>query len=93
MYGKVKAMHYMSDYDSKSIGDQSYVRFGFKGETQINDQLTGYGAGKLSFCRHKAERFVPKPALAFAGLEIKDIGSLTMDATSARCTMLEARRI
>lgn len=42
VYGKVKAMHYMSDYDSKD-GDQSYVRFGFKGETQINDQLTGYG--------------------------------------------------
>lgn len=25
VYGKVKAMHYMSDYDSKD-GDQSYVR-------------------------------------------------------------------
>ncbi|HDQ3684370.1 TPA: porin [Escherichia coli] len=42
VYGKVKAMHYMSDNDSKD-GDQSYIRFGFKGETQINDQLTGYG--------------------------------------------------
>ncbi|MGS9149577.1 porin, partial [Salmonella enterica subsp. enterica serovar Infantis] len=28
VYGKVKAMHYMSYYDSKD-GDQSYVRFGF----------------------------------------------------------------
>lgn len=42
VYGKVKAMHYMSDYDSKD-GDQTYVRFGIKGETQINDDLTGYG--------------------------------------------------
>ena len=42
VYGKVKAMHYMSDNDSKD-GDQSYIRFGFKGEAQINDQLTGYG--------------------------------------------------
>ncbi len=42
VYGKVKAMHYMSDNDSKD-GDQSYIRFGFKGETQINNQLTGYG--------------------------------------------------
>ena len=47
VYGKVKAMHYMSDNDSKD-GDQSYIRFGFKGETQINDQLTGYGRWKLS---------------------------------------------
>ena len=40
VYGKVKAMHYISDDDTKD-GDQTYVRFGFKGETQINDQLTG----------------------------------------------------
>ena len=39
LYGKVKAMHYMTDYDSKD-GDQSYIRLGFKGETQINDELT-----------------------------------------------------
>ena len=50
VYGKVKAMHYMSDNASKD-GDQSYIRFGFKGETQINDQLTGYG-GSL-------DRYVP----------------------------------
>lgn len=66
VYGKVKAMHYMSDYDSKD-GDQSYVRFGFKGETQINDQLTGYGrweAGKLSLpvIKPKVIRPSKKPA-------------------------------
>ncbi|STB14227.1 outer membrane phosphoporin protein E [Citrobacter freundii] len=27
LYGKVKAMHYMTDYDSKD-GDQSYIRLG-----------------------------------------------------------------
>lgn len=54
VYGKVKAMHYMSDYDSKD-GDQSYVRFGFKGETQINDQLTGYGRWEAEFAGNKAE--------------------------------------
>lgn len=48
VYGKVKAMHYMSDNDSKD-GDQSYIRFGFKGETQINDQLTGYGRWEAEF--------------------------------------------
>ncbi len=39
VYGKVKAMHYMSDYDSKmAIKAYAFV-FGFKGETQINDQF------------------------------------------------------
>lgn len=47
VYGKVKAMHYISDDDAKD-GDQTYVRFGFKGETQINDQLTATDVGKLS---------------------------------------------
>ncbi len=34
VYGKVKAMHYMSD-DSSSDGDKTYVRFGFKGEPKL----------------------------------------------------------
>ncbi len=34
VYGKVKAMHYMSDNDSKD-GDQSYIRFGFKGVIEV----------------------------------------------------------
>ncbi|WP_311791286.1 porin, partial [Pantoea sp. UBA5923] len=42
LYGKVDARHQFSD-STGDDGDQSYVRFGFKGETQINDQLTGYG--------------------------------------------------
>lgn len=76
VYGKVKAMHYMSDYDSKD-GDQSYVRFGFKGETQINDQLTGYGRWEAEFASNKAESdsSQQKTRLAFAGLKLKDIGS------------------
>ncbi|MBA3113673.1 phosphoporin PhoE [Salmonella enterica] len=76
VYGKVKAMHYISDYDSKD-GDQSYVRFGFKGETQINDQLTGYGRWEAEFAGNKAESdsSQQKTRLAFAGLKLKDIGS------------------
>ncbi|WXT71666.1 porin [Salmonella enterica subsp. enterica serovar Infantis] len=42
LYGKVDGLHYFSD-DSSKDGDQTYMRVGFKGETQINDQLTGYG--------------------------------------------------
>lgn len=42
LYGRVNAKHYFSDSKSND-GDMTYVRTGFKGETQINDQLTGYG--------------------------------------------------
>lgn len=52
VYGKIKAMHYFSDYDSKD-GDQTYVRFGIKGETQINDDLTGYGRWESEFSGNK----------------------------------------
>ncbi|WP_423060514.1 porin OmpC [Citrobacter portucalensis] len=42
LYGKVDGLRYFSD-DADSDGDQTYARLGFKGETQINDMLTGYG--------------------------------------------------
>ena len=54
VYGKVKAMHYMSD-DSSADGDKTYVRFGFKGETKINDQLTGYGRWEAEFSGNNDE--------------------------------------
>ena len=84
VYGKVKAMHYISDDDAKD-GDQTYVRFGFKGETQINDQLTGYGRWEAEFAGNKAESdSSQKTRLAFAGLKLKDFGSI-MAVTWARC--------
>ncbi len=42
LYGKVDGLHYFSSNDGAD-GDQSYMRFGLRGETQISDQLTGYG--------------------------------------------------
>lgn len=42
LYGRVTAKHAFSD-DKGSDGDGTYIRFGFKGQTQISDQLTGYG--------------------------------------------------
>ncbi len=42
LYGLVDGLHYFSDNNSVD-GDQSYIRMGLRGETQINDQLTGYG--------------------------------------------------
>lgn len=48
LYGKVHAQHYFSD-DNGSDGDKTYARLGFKGETQINDQLTGFGQWEYEF--------------------------------------------
>ena len=75
VYGKIKAMHYFSDYDSKD-GDQTYVRFGIKGETQINDDLTGYGRWESEVSGKKTESdSSQKSRLAFAGVKLKNYGS------------------
>ena len=42
LYGKVTGLHYFSD-NKGNDGDQTYARLGFKGETQINSELSGYG--------------------------------------------------
>lgn len=40
LYGKVTALRYFTD-DKRDDGDKTYARLGFKGETQINDQMIG----------------------------------------------------
>ncbi|AVQ86687.1 porin [Plesiomonas shigelloides] len=42
LYGRVVGLNYMSS-DKAERGDQSYARFGIRGETQINDSLKGIG--------------------------------------------------
>lgn len=48
LYGKVDGLHYFSDNDSKD-GDKTYMRLGFKGETQVTDQLTVMVSGNIRF--------------------------------------------
>ncbi|EBJ4730258.1 porin OmpS2, partial [Salmonella enterica] len=74
LYGKVDGLHYFSD-NSGSDGDQTYVRFGFKGETQINDQLTGYGQWEYNVQANTTEGANSWTRLAFAGLKFGDYGS------------------
>ncbi len=76
LYGKVDARHQFSD-NAGDDGDKSYVRFGFKGETQITDQLTGYGQWEYNV---QANVLNPghrgsKTRLGFAGLKFADAGS------------------
>ncbi|WP_314983474.1 porin OmpF [uncultured Pantoea sp.] len=79
LYGKVDARHQFSDNDG-SDGDESYVRFGFKGETQINDQLTGYGQWEYNIQANNSEgsdaQDDNKTRLGFAGLKFGDAGSI-----------------
>ncbi|WP_149540338.1 porin OmpC [Escherichia albertii] len=69
LYGKVDGLHYFSD-DSGSDGDMSYARIGFKGETQIADQFTGYGQWEFNIGANGPESDKGNTAtrLAFAGL-------------------------
>ncbi|EEI1253360.1 porin OmpC [Salmonella enterica subsp. enterica] len=79
LYGKVDGLHYFSK-DKGDDGDQSYVRFGFKGETQINDQLTGFGQWEYNIqANHDEDDNGTKgnaTRLAFAGLKFADFGSI-----------------
>lgn len=43
VYGKVDVRHYFANAESGEDGDDSRVRLGLKGDTQITDQLTGFG--------------------------------------------------
>ena len=69
LYGKVDGLRYFSD-DAGSDGDMTYARLGFKGETQINDMLTGYGQWEYNIQANgtESDKGDSWTRLAFAGL-------------------------
>lgn len=80
LYGKAVGKHLFSD-DAGNDGDGTYVRFGFKGETQINDQLTGFGQWEYNVQANNSEGSTDaqngnKTRLGFAGLKFGDAGSI-----------------
>ncbi|MEN0616399.1 porin OmpC [Klebsiella indica] len=77
LYGKIDGLHYFSD-DKSNDGDQTYMRLGIKGETQINDQLTGYGQWEYNVQANNTESSSDQSwtRLAFAGLKFGDAGSI-----------------
>jgi outer membrane pore protein C len=75
LYGKVDGLHYFSD-DKSADGDQTYMRLGFKGETQVNDQITGYGQWEYQIQGNTSESDNDAwTRVAFAGLRVGDAGS------------------
>ncbi|BFO11050.1 porin OmpC [Serratia rubidaea] len=76
LFGKIDGLHYFSD-DNGTDGDQSYLRFGLRGETQISDQLTGYGEWEYQVQLNKTESENDSfTRVGFAGLRFGDYGSL-----------------
>ncbi|AYN26649.1 MULTISPECIES: porin OmpC [Buttiauxella] len=75
LYGKVDARHVFSD-DSGQDGDDTYIRLGFKGETQITSELTGYGQWEYNIQADSTEGDSQSwTRLGFAGLKFGDYGS------------------
>ncbi|MCC3720673.1 porin OmpC [Rouxiella badensis] len=76
--GKIDAEHYFSSNDGVD-GDQSYLRFGFDGQTKISDQLTGYGQWEYQAALNTAEEQGTANSytrVGFAGLKFGNWGSL-----------------
>ncbi|MDM2846842.1 porin OmpC [Citrobacter portucalensis] len=76
LYGKVDGLRYFSD-DASSDGDQTYARLGFKGETQINDMLTGYGQWEYQIMANgtESDHGDSWTRLGFAGLGFGENGT------------------
>lgn len=75
LYGKVDARHTFSDNPGDD-GDETIMELGFKGETQINSGLSGYGQVLLKTMANDTEGSDNTFAkLAFAGLRTSDYGS------------------
>ncbi|PYZ61086.1 porin [Providencia rettgeri] len=77
VYGKVDVRHYFANAESGEDGDDSRVRLGVKGDTQITDQLTGFGRFEWETKTNKTENNNDnKNRLAYAGLKFADFGSI-----------------
>ncbi|HDF2341816.1 TPA: porin [Morganella morganii] len=80
LYGKVDVRHMFAKSDdngAKEDGDDSRVRFGIKGETQITDQLTGFGRFENEIKTNGVEGDNKnKVRLAYAGFKFAEFGSI-----------------
>lgn len=75
-YGKMVGEHVWTTNGDTSSDDTTYARIGLKGETQINDQLVGYGQWEYNMDASNVEgKQTTKTRLAFAGLKAGEYGS------------------
>lgn len=78
--GKVSVSHLFSNDDSNNGDVSSYARFGFRGQTQITDKLSGYGFWQYQYSLANSEgsdaQTNNRTRLGFAGLKYGDFGSI-----------------
>ena len=75
-YGKMVGEHVWTTNGDTSSDDTTYARIGLKGETQIKDQLTGYGQWEYQIQGNSGENENNSwTRVAFAGLKFADAGS------------------
>lgn len=76
-YGKAVGEHQFITSGKTTNSDSSYARIGFKGQTQINDILSGYGQWEYNMDASHPEEVgqVSKTRLAFAGVKAGEYGS------------------
>lgn len=77
LYSKVDVRHFFGKSSGGDEGDDSRVRLGIKGDTQISDQLTGFGRFEWETKTNKSEAENENTnRLAYAGLKIADFCSI-----------------
>lgn len=80
IYGKIAGVHYFS-LNKYYNGSKSRVKLGIKGETKINDFLTGYGQWEYNVPLNNSEVYVDPTLLnnitelGFTGLKFGNYGS------------------
>lgn len=76
LYGKIDARHTFSDHPGDD-GDETYVQIGFKGETQITNDVIGYGQWEYKTYANNTEDTGDTSfnRLAYAGLKYGEYGS------------------
>lgn len=77
LYGKIDGLHYFSS-DSSQDGDATYTRFGIKGETQVNEDVVGFGQWEYNVLASNTEGSSNQSftRLAYAGIKHRTVGSL-----------------
>ncbi|MBD2825373.1 porin [Xenorhabdus szentirmaii] len=77
LYGKIDVRHQIADKRSGEDGDDSYARIGIKGETQISDQLTGFGRWEYELkAKNEETKQDARTRLAYAGLKFANYGQI-----------------
>lgn len=80
IYGKVDVRHHFAPTDkgkNSEDGDDSRVRLGLRGDTQITEQVTGFGRFEWETKTNKSENSPEnKNRLAYAGLKLANLGSI-----------------